>query len=147
MVSQLGTATQRLNTVNINGVVEESREEACRIGAAANASNDSVGKLTRHAQKLLSCLLAHNVLEVTHHEGERMRAENASDAVDAVLVLVCVCRKSRVNSLLQGLKTFCDLDDVCTENLHSRYVGSLLFDVHRTHVNVTFKTKVSRRCR
>ena len=67
MVAQLGAAAQRLNTVNIHGVIQEAGEEAGSIGAAAHTGNDGVRQLAGHLDKLLSCFDTYDTLEITHH--------------------------------------------------------------------------------
>ena len=76
--SEGAALAQGLNAVNFNGVVKEACEKACRVRAAAHASNNSAGKMSRHIDKLLSCLNADNALEVTHHHGESVCFTNAS---------------------------------------------------------------------
>mgnify|MGYP007132059168 CR=1 FL=1 len=143
VVAELGTPAERLNAVEIDGVVQESGEQAHGVGAAAHAGDDRIGKLARHIEELLSCLNAHNALEIAHHHREGMGADNGTDAVDGVLVLVAVGCEGRVDRFLQRLQPVRDLDHSCAEDLHSRHVRGLLFDVHRAHIDVAVQAEVS----
>ena len=63
------------------------------------------------------------------------------------MVLAAVGSKSCINGLFQSLQTLSDLNDVRTQNLHTRHIGSLLLNIHAAHVNITLQAEVSRsRC-
>ena len=76
-----------------------------------------------------------------------MRTNDRADAINGVFVILSIRRKCRVYRFLERLQAFRDLDDVCAEDLHACNIGSLLFDIHSTHINITFKTEISRRRR
>ena len=74
-----------------------------------------------------------------------MRAKSRADAVYCVVILLKICVKRRVNRLLKSLKTVGYGDNVCTEHLHSYYVGVLLRNIDLAHINVTFHAEIRRR--
>ena len=73
-----------------------------------------------------------------------MRAENRAYTIDSILILSCVSGKSIVNSFFKGCKSVSYLNYVCAEDLHSCDVGSLLFDINRAHIDITFKSEICR---
>ena len=103
--------------------------------------------MSRHVDKLLSCLNSDNALEVTHHHGERVRTKNRAYTIDRVLIFLAIRIKRRVNRFLKSLKSVSYLNYVCAENLHSCNVGRLLFNIDGTHIDIALKPEISRRRR
>ena len=62
-------------------VVEEGGEHADRIGAPAHAGDDDVGKLAVEREVLLARLVADHALQVAHHLGIWVWADDRADDV------------------------------------------------------------------
>ena len=135
-------APQRLHADELHRVVEEAGEDAHRVGAAAHARLDHVRQIAGHLHELLARLHAHDLLEVAHHERERMRADDGADAVDGVLVVGEVGLERRVHGLLERLQPVRDRHDGRAEELHAAHVGRLLLDVHHAHVDLAREAEV-----
>ena len=145
VIAHLAATSERLNTVDLNGVCQEGREHTERVGAASNACANGIGHDTRHFEELISCFIADDRLEVSYHLGEGVGAKGGTDAVDGIVVLLEVCLKRCVNRFLEGLETCGYGNDVCAEHLHTNNVGMLLCNVDLTHVDIAFQAEVSRR--
>ena len=144
MIADLRASAERLDTVDIDRIVQESREHTGGVTAAADAGDDRVRQVSGHIDELLARLDTDDALEVAHHHRERMRPEYRTDTVDRVVIFLAVCLKGRIDRFLQGLESVSHLDDVRAENLHSRDIGSLLFDIDGAHIDVTFQAEVCR---
>ena len=145
MVAERRTASERLNTVDIDRVIEKSREHSHSVRAAADTGDNGVRQLTGHIEELLPRFDSDDALEITHHHRERVRADHGAYAVNRVLIFLHICVKGGVNRFFEGHKPVCHLDDICAEYLHSRDVRSLLFNIDRAHINVALKPEISRR--
>ena len=72
----------RLHAVELDAfVVEEGVEHADRVGAAADARDDGIGKPAGLVEQLRPRLFADDLLEVAHHRGERMGARRRAEDV------------------------------------------------------------------
>ena len=103
-------------------------------------------RLMSQALRKIAGAVAKSLLEVSDHLGERMRAKAASDAVDRVVVFLCISFKGCVNRFLKCLEAVSDRDNVCAKHLHSDNIGMLLGNVNLAHIYVTFKAEISRCC-
>ncbi len=112
------------------------------LRAAAHAGLDDVGQVAGHLDELLARLHADDLLEVAHHERERVRAHDGADAVDGVLVVGEVRLERRVHGLLEGLQPVRDGHDGRAEELHAAHVRRLLLDVDHAHVDLALEAEV-----
>ena len=135
-------APQRLDADQLDRVVEEGREDADRVGAAADAGLDHVGEVAGHLLELLARLDADDALEVAHHEREGMRADHRADAVDGVLVVGEIRLEGRVDGLLERLEAVRHGHDRGAQQLHAADVGRLLLDVDLAHVDLALEAEV-----
>ena len=145
MVPQSGASAQRLHAVDIHGVIQEAGKQPHGVGAAAHTGHHGVRQFAGHLQELRSRLHADHALEVTNHHGERMRPRHGADAVDRVFVFPFICGKGGVHGLFQRPEALRHFNDSRSQNLHAGHIGRLLFDVHRTHVDVALQPEVGGR--
>ena len=143
MIPQMWTPAQRLYSYQFHRICQERCEHADGVGAAPNAGHHLVRQVPCLFQELLPCLLADNILEISHHQWEGMGTCRSADAVDGVLVFLGIGDKSSVHRLLQCPEPEFYRDHVGAQHLHTGHVRGLFGDVHLSHVDVTLQTEVS----
>ncbi len=116
-------------------VVEESREDAGRVRAAAHARVHPARKPAGRGEHLPARLLADDRLEVHHHLRERMRPAHRAQHVVRVGHRVGPVAQARVDRVLQRPRAVGDRDHLGPELLHPEDVRPLAGDVLLAHVD------------
>ena len=142
VVAHSGAAAEGFHAVDFAGVGEEAGENAHGVGAAADAGGDDVGDVAGHVVELLAGFDADHALEVAHHHGEGVGADDRADAVDLRDGVGHVGLEAGVHGFFEGFEAEGDGDDIRAEQLHAGDVGGLFGDVHFAHVDVTFQAKI-----
>ena len=67
---------ERLDAVELDRIIDEAGENAHRVTATANAGGDDIRQVAGHFNDLLTRFDANDLLEITDHHRERMRANH-----------------------------------------------------------------------
>ena len=117
------------------GVGDEGREDADRVGAAADAGDHPRGQLALGRQRLLARLVADHPLQVADQRREGRRADRGADHVVGGLDVGDPVADRRADRLLQGAGAGLDRHHLGAEQPHPLDVGRLAADVLRAHVD------------
>ena len=116
-------------------VAHEGREDADRVGAAADAGDDAVGQATLALEDLRARLVADHPLQVAHERRVGRRADRrADDVVRGVDVGDPVADRLR-RRLLERARAGLDRRHGRAQQLHALDVGRLAADVLHAHVD------------
>ena len=116
-------------------VVDERREDADRVGAAADAGDHARRQRPLGGQRLLARLVADHPLQVADEGRIRRRADRGADYVVGRLDVGDPVADRGAAGLLQRPRPRLDRDDLGAEQAHPLDVGPLAADVLRAHVD------------
>eukprot|EP00123_Amoebidium_parasiticum_P018125 comp24111_c0_seq1/m.43620 comp24111_c0_seq1/g.43620 ORF comp24111_c0_seq1/g.43620 comp24111_c0_seq1/m.43620 type:complete len:376 (+) comp24111_c0_seq1:537-1664(+) len=122
-------------------VVQERGEQTNGVAATTHTCHEVIRCLPEHLIELHLCLLTHNRLEVTHHHGVGVGADNTADGKELVGWVLGIGLEGNVHSLLQASTAVGCCHDVGAQNAHADHVGLLLGNVGLSHVDVTLQTE------
>ena len=127
------------------GVAEEGREQADRVGAAADARRDRVGQPAGELEALRAGLVADAAGEVADHARERVRPGGGPEEVGRVVDRAHPVPQRLVDRVLERGAAAVDRDHPGAEQLHPGDVERLAPGVDRAHVDGAVEAEVRRR--
>ena len=131
------TFTGRLHAHQVHvRIIQEGREHADGVRAAAHAGSDVLGQPAVPFQELRACLAPDDRLEVPNHLRERVRPHNRSDRIQIIGRVRQVLLEGTVHGFLQRGRPPRHRHQPAPQNAHLRDVGVLFLDVHLTHVDL-----------
>ena len=117
------------------GVVDEAREDADRVRAAADARDDDLGQPPLGLEHLRARLAPDHRLQLAHDLGVRRRAHARADQVVGRLDVRDPVADRLARRLLQRARTELDRDHLGAEQPHPLDVGTLAVHVLGAHVD------------
>ena len=117
------------------GVVEEGGEDADRVGAAADAGDDGARQPAEALEHLLPRLAADHRLEVAHHPGIGIGADDRADDVVRGGDVGDPVAERLVGRVLERAGAGLDRNHRRAEQLHAVHVERLAGHVLRAHVD------------
>src|ERR1035437_5460076 len=120
-------------------VVDETVENAHRVGAPANAGAHSIRQTPDEVKHLGPRLDTDDALEVTHHLGERVRAGDGADHIVGGLDVGDPVAHRLVDGILEGRAAMVHRDHLGAQQLHPSHIQCLTPRVLRTHVDDALK--------
>ena len=147
-MTRFETETAGLDADQTRVGVEEPRERADRVRAAADTRDHDIGILVAEDRAALPVrLVADDALELAHHPRERMRTHRGTEAVVRALDARDPRAHRFVHRVLQRRAPRLHGHDLGAEQLHAPDVQRLALDVDGTHVHGATESEQRRRGR
>ena len=133
-------ATSRLDTDEPGLRVDETREDADRVGPAAHACHHHVRVGAGEGATLLAGFVTDHAVELAHHPRIRVRAHHRTEAVVGVADGGDPVAHRLVDGVLEGARSAVDGFDLGAEQAHAEHVERLPLDVDSAHVHLAVET-------
>src|SRR5256884_105051 len=124
------------------GIAEKIVKEADGIRTAADAGEKVRGKALFGSEDLFAGLAADDHLEIAHHRGIGMRAENGAEEIVRGTNAGNPIPHGLVDGILERAAAGIDADDFRAEHAHARDVEGLARHVFRAHVDDTLEAQM-----
>ena len=124
-------------------VIEKGGESANRVGAAANASDDTARKSALALEHLAAGLVADHSLQVAHQRRIGRGADRGANHVVGALHVCNPIADRRRGGLLERARTRVDRLHTGPEQFHALHIGKLATNVLGAHVDHALKPQES----